>query len=141
MVAYEVLWHSLTFPSSLYSGFNQQGQKQAVFSWVPEANQNGLQADLWELVTYLVNAGNLTSDMYLGLIQFGTETVHATQNVTFQMQKAQMDLSVIKEKPTTTKGSPPATASATSKGAAYQVAPTGFALPAAAMGIAAAVLL
>lgn len=141
LVAYEVLWHSLTFPSSLYSGFNQQGQKQAVFSWVPEANQNGLQADLWELVTYLVNAGNLTSDMYLGLIQFGTETVHATQNVTFQMQKAQMDLSVIKEKPTTTKGSPPATASATSKGAAYQVAPTGFALPAAAMGIAAAVLL
>lgn len=83
--------------------------------------------------------GNLTSDMYIGLIQFGTETVHATSNVTFEMQKAQMDLSVIKEKPTTTKGSPPATASA-SKGAAFQVAPTGYALP-AAIGLAAAVLL
>ncbi|KAG9625021.1 concanavalin A-like lectin/glucanase, partial [Aureobasidium melanogenum] len=125
---------------SLYSGFNQQGQKQAVFSWVPAENQNGIDADLWELVNYLVNAGNLTSDMYIGLIQFGTETVHATQNVTFEMQKAQMDLSVYKQKPTTTKGSPPATAGA-SKGAAFQVAPTGFALPAAAMGLAAAVLL
>ncbi|CAD0114264.1 unnamed protein product [Aureobasidium uvarum] len=125
---------------SLYSGFNQQGQKQAVFSWVPAENQNGIEADLWELVTYLVNAGNLTSDMYIGLIQFGTETVHATQNVTFEMQKAQMDFSVVKQKPTTTKGSPPATAGA-SKGAAFHVAPTGFALPAAAMGLAAAVLL
>jgi len=125
---------------SLYSGFNQQYQKQAVFSWVPAENQNSIDANLWELVTYLVNAGNLTSDMYIGLIQWGTETVHATQNVTFEMQKAQMDLSVIKQKPTTTKGSPPATAGA-SKGAAFHVAPTGFALPAAAMGLAAAVLL
>jgi hypothetical protein len=125
---------------ALYSGFNQQGQKQAVFSWVPAENQNGIDANLWELVTYLVNAGNLTADMYLGLIQFGTETVHATQNVTFEMQKAQMDLAVVSQKPTTTKGSPPATAGA-SKGAAFHVAPTGFALPAAAMGIAAAVLL
>jgi len=125
---------------SLYSGYNQQYQKQAVYSWVPAENQNGIDANLWELVEYLVNNGTLTSDMYIGLIQWGTETVHATQNVTFEMQKAQMDLSVVKQKPTTTKGSPPATAGA-SKGAAFHVAPTGFALPAAAMGLAAAVLL
>jgi xyloglucan-specific endo-beta-1,4-glucanase len=64
---------------SLYSGFNQQYQKQAVYSWVPAQNQNGIEADLWELVTYLVKSGVLSNDMYVGLIQFGTETVHATQ--------------------------------------------------------------
>ncbi|KAI5196617.1 concanavalin A-like lectin/glucanase [Aureobasidium subglaciale] len=125
---------------SLYSGFNQQYQKQAVYSWVPSENQQGIQADLWELVTYLIPRSNITSDMYIGLIQFGTETVHATSNVTFEMQKAQMDLAVVSQKPTTTKGSPPATAGA-SKGGAFHVAPTNFALPAAAMGLAAAVLL
>jgi xyloglucan-specific endo-beta-1,4-glucanase len=56
------------------------------------------------------------------------------------VKKVQMDFGVVKAKPTTTRNSPPATASA-KKGAAFNVAPTGLGPAVAAVGLAAAILL
>ncbi|GAB7355556.1 hypothetical protein MBLNU459_g6030t3 [Dothideomycetes sp. NU459] len=111
---------------------NQQGQKQLVYSWVPSVNQNSINADVAPLISYLYDLGNITSDMYLGLVQFGSETVHATQNITFNVKSASMSLDVISAR---------ATSTSSSKGAAANVArPTNFVLP-AVLGAAAVLVL
>ncbi|ESZ94303.1 hypothetical protein SBOR_5299 [Sclerotinia borealis F-4128] len=111
----------------LFSGHNQQGQKQAVFSWVPTVYQQSIDADISELVKELVTLGNITADMYLGLIQFGSETVHATEPVELQMKDIEMSLGVSSSRT----ASP--TATSTSKGGAdmFRAQITNFAVPAA----------
>ncbi|CAD6449119.1 8c7b6b21-b774-4eeb-b51f-460c4ffc0b03 [Sclerotinia trifoliorum] len=111
----------------LFSGFNQQGQKQAVFSWVPKIYQESIDAEIFELVQELVRLGNVTADMYIGLVQFGSETVHAAQPVELQMKDIQMSIGVSSSKT----AAPSATS--TSKGAADRFAAqiTNFAVPAA----------
>ncbi|KAB8294061.1 hypothetical protein EYC80_009517 [Monilinia laxa] len=111
----------------LFSGRNQQGQKQAVFSWVPTVYQESIDAEIFELVEELVRIGNITSDMYLGLIQFGSETVHAAQPVELRMKDIKMSIGV-----SSTRTSSP-TATATSSGGAdmFRAQITNFAVPAA----------
>lgn len=90
----------------------------------------------------VISAGNITDTMYLGVIQFGTETVHATSNVTTEFKSIYMDLEVnsAKATPTSSKGSSSATS--TSKGGAMGMMPTvtSFAYP-IAMGVAAVLAL
>lgn len=111
----------------LFTGRNQQGQKQAVFSWVPTVYQESIDADVHELVKELVRIGNITDDMYLGLIQFGSETVHASEPVELQMKDIEMSIGVSSSRT----ASP--TATSTSKGGAerFQAQITNFAVPAA----------
>ncbi|RAL67133.1 hypothetical protein DID88_007911 [Monilinia fructigena] len=108
-------------------GRNQQGQKQAVFSWVPTVYQESIDAEIFELVEELVRIGNITSDMYLGLIQFGSETVHAAKPVELRMKDIKMSIGV-----SSTRTSSP-TATATSSGGAdmFRAQITNFAVPAA----------
>ena len=121
----------------LFVGHNQQYQKQLVYSWVPaQGNLDSVSADVFPLVRYLYGLGNVTEDYYLGLVQFGSETVHATQNVTFDVQHASMSLDVVSStaRPTKTRG--PGGATASSKGAAGRAVPaptlTGWPVAAAA---------
>lgn len=111
----------------LFSGHNQQGQKQAVFSWVPTVYQESIDADVFELVKELVTIGNITDDMYLGLIQFGSETVHASEPVALQMKDIEMSIGVSSSRTAA------ASATSTSKGGADRFAAqiTNFAIPAA----------
>ncbi|THV48987.1 hypothetical protein BGAL_0217g00120 [Botrytis galanthina] len=111
----------------LFTGRNQQGQKQAVFSWVPTVYQESIDANVFELVKELVSIGNITNDMYLGLIQFGSETVHASEPVGLQMKDIDMSIGVSSSRT----ASP--TATSTSKGGAerFQAQITNFAMPAA----------
>lgn len=69
--------------------------------------------------------------MYMGLIQFGSETVHASANVTIEMKSAYMSLDVKSARPTT------ATATSTSKAGAWGSMPTITSLPMVAAGLAA----
>lgn len=137
------LTHMLTWNSQLFSGYNSDGRQQAVFSWVPVENQDSVNADVFELVNYLVenDSANVTDSMYLGLIQFGSETVHATKNITFEVKEAYMNLEVISARATPSTSSKGSSATSTSSGAANAMMPaiTNFAFP-AAMGLAAVMM-
>lgn len=124
--------------SQLFVGQNQQGQKQTVYSWVPTTNVDEIQGDLGQLLHYIVASGNLSDTLYLGVVQFGTETVHATQNVTSEFKSIYMDLEVNSAKPTPKSSSTAGSSTATSKGFAHAMMPTitSFAYP-MAMGAAA----
>ncbi|PQE30280.1 glycosyl transferase protein [Rutstroemia sp. NJR-2017a WRK4] len=113
----------------LFTGRNQQGQKQLVFSWVPVVYQESVDADVFELVEELVRIGNVTSEMYLGLVQFGSETVHATEPVELQVKDVQMSMGVSSSRT----ASPSSTSTSKSKGAGDRFMPqiTNFAVPAA----------
>lgn len=117
----------------LFSGFNQQGQKQAVFSWVPKVYQETIDMDVSELLNELVRIGNITDDLYLGILQFGSETVHAAEPVEFQMKDIKMSIGV-----SSTQTASPTAKTTSSKGAADMWRPqmTNFAMP-AALGVGA----
>ncbi|KAL1311428.1 hypothetical protein AAFC00_001589 [Neodothiora populina] len=122
----------------LFVGQNQQGQKQTVYSWVPTVNLDHIEGDLSELLHVIVDSGNLTDTLYMGVVQFGTETVHATSNVTAEFKNIFMDLEVNSAKPTPSKTSSGSGSTATSSGFANAMMPTitSFAYP-IAMGAAA----
>lgn len=124
----------------LFVGQNQQGQKQTVYSWVPTTNLDSISADLSELTRLITASGNISDSTYLGVIQFGSETVHSPQNITFEVKSAYMDLEVNSAKPTTSTSS--ASATSTSKGLANAMMPTitSFAYP-LAVGVAAVLAL
>lgn len=107
---------------------------------MPKVNLDSINADLSELVRIVTASGNISDSMYLGLIQFGSETVHSPKNITLEMKSARMDLQVNSARPTpkTSKGS----ATATSSGFGNAMLPTitSFAYP-VAMGVAAALVL
>ncbi|KAF1348177.1 concanavalin A-like lectin/glucanase domain-containing protein [Delphinella strobiligena] len=126
----------------LFVGQNQQGQKQTVYSWVPTSNLDSIEIDVYDLIQMVISAGNITDTMYLGVIQFGTETVHATSNVTTEFKSIYMDLEVNSAKPTPTSSKGSSSATSTSKGGAMGLMPTitSFAYP-VAMGLAAVLAL
>ncbi|QSZ35963.1 hypothetical protein DSL72_007085 [Monilinia vaccinii-corymbosi] len=111
----------------LFMGRNQQGQQQSVFSWVPTVYQESIDAEIFELVNELVRIGNITSDMYMGVIQFGSETVHAAKKVVLEMNNIEMKLDVKTTKTVTSRPT------ATSRAAAdvFRAQITNFAVPAA----------
>lgn len=109
---------------------------QTVYSWVPTENVDKIEGDLMELLDIVVQSGNLTSDLYLGVVQFGTETVHATENVTSEFKSIYMDLGVKSAKATPKTSSSAATATSSGFGHAMMPTITSFAYP-VAMGAAA----
>lgn len=68
--------------SFLFHGNNTQNQ--TVFSWLPETNLTAVDADYSSLIHYLWQLGFMPKDVYLGTLQFGTETFHATNEVLFK---------------------------------------------------------
>ncbi len=78
------------FCSSLYTGPNGAGQ--TVFSWLAQTNLTSFHNDISPLFNYLVDHNLLPTSAYLGSVQFGTETFHATANVTFTASNFALDL-------------------------------------------------
>ena len=76
--------------STLYNGANDNGQH--VFSWVADKNMTSFNGDLSPSIEYLWRHGLIRANNYLGILQFGTETLHATSNVTFTASKVDMDI-------------------------------------------------
>ncbi|KAK7553331.1 concanavalin A-like lectin/glucanase domain-containing protein [Phyllosticta citricarpa] len=77
---------------TLYKGYNANGQ--TVYSWVPNQNQTKLSTDLYPLVDYLVKDGSISDKMYLGRLQFGSETMHSAenQNISFIVSHLEMNV-------------------------------------------------
>ncbi|KAI9650822.1 hypothetical protein NHQ30_000856 [Ciborinia camelliae] len=113
----------------LFGGHNQQGQEQGVFSWVPTVYQESIDANVFELVRELVRLGNITEEMYLGLIQFGSETVHAEAPVELQMKDVQMSIAVTSSR--TASPTPTSTKKSGAVADMYRPQITNFAVPAA----------
>lgn len=77
--------------SFLYHGNNTQGQ--TVFSWLPENNLTHTSGDFSPLVHYLWQFNFMPQNVYLGTIQFGTETFHATSEVLFSAGNYSLSIS------------------------------------------------
>jgi xyloglucan-specific endo-beta-1,4-glucanase len=69
------------FYSKLYSGANSAGQ--TVYSWLAASNITSFNANVAPLIHALWQKNFIPQSIYLGTFQFGTETFHATDNVTF----------------------------------------------------------
>jgi len=67
--------------SSLYQGHNSNGQY--VYSWLASSDLTSFNADISPLLHYLWRHSYIHEANYLGIVQFGMETFHATSNVTF----------------------------------------------------------
>jgi Glycosyl hydrolase family 12 len=65
-----------------------------VYSWLASSNITSFNDDISPLFTYLTNNNLLPNTTYLGIVQFGTETFHATSNVTFSASN--YNLTVVK---------------------------------------------
>ncbi|KAK8200560.1 concanavalin A-like lectin/glucanase domain-containing protein [Phyllosticta capitalensis] len=88
---------------TLYKGYNANGQ--TVYSWVPAQNQSTLNTDLYPLVKYLVEDGAISDRMYLGRLQFGSETMHSGQNQNISFIVSHVEMNVNHEVWTPPKGS------------------------------------
>ncbi|KAF2085971.1 glycoside hydrolase family 12 protein, partial [Saccharata proteae CBS 121410] len=75
---------------TLFQGNNANGQ--AVFSWVPETNLSSIDTDLYPLMSYLLDGGYIPDSIYLGRMQFGSETMHSSQNMTFMVDYLEMNI-------------------------------------------------
>ncbi|KEF58945.1 uncharacterized protein A1O9_03788 [Exophiala aquamarina CBS 119918] len=75
----------------LYHGNNTQGQ--TVCSWLPENNLTHTSGDFSPLVHYLWQFNFMPQNIYLGTIQFGTETFHATSEVSFSAGNYSLSIS------------------------------------------------
>jgi xyloglucan-specific endo-beta-1,4-glucanase len=75
---------------SLYTGPNGAGQ--TVFSWLAADNITSFHNDISPLFNYLVDHNLMPTSTYLGTVQFGTETFHATSNVTFSASNFGLDI-------------------------------------------------
>ncbi|EFX02832.1 glycosyl transferase [Grosmannia clavigera kw1407] len=82
------LW--LTSTSILYSGVNQRGL--SVYTWVPEKNETSFDQDISPLLQYLWRNQFISSNLTLGLVQFGSEAYSSQGNVTFSASGFAMDL-------------------------------------------------
>ncbi|KUJ13835.1 concanavalin A-like lectin/glucanase [Mollisia scopiformis] len=69
---------------TLYSGANNNGQ--FVYSWLAPSNVTTFDRDISPLLHYLWQHKLISESNYLGVVQFGTETFHASSNVTFSAQ-------------------------------------------------------
>jgi hypothetical protein len=71
--------------STLYSGTNGNGQ--TVFSWVTNDTITSFNADIAPLILFFPQYGYIPSDVYLGTIQFGTETFFASSKINFTVNQ------------------------------------------------------
>lgn len=72
---------SLTFPSTLSTGNNSNGQ--IVHSWIANKTLTAFDMDFAPLLYFLSDQGMVPADVYLGTVQFGTETFAASSEVNF----------------------------------------------------------
>lgn len=100
---------SLTTSSSLYMGPNTNGQY--VYSWLASSNVNNFDTDISPLLHYLWREKYISESNYLGVVQFGSETFHATSNVTFSVRNFNMSIEAGTPKPTTSAATPSSTSS------------------------------
>lgn len=86
----------------MYTGQNDRGQN--VYSWFPaaattlNANVGSFTGDLALLLKEVQNMQLLDPTIYLGSVQFGSETTHSVKNVTFNANPVMMDLEVFMPK-------------------------------------------
>lgn len=76
------------------------GVNQSVYSWYPSTNLTTLSnVDVSPLIHYLWRHNNISEDIYLGLVQWGSEAVHSQKgsNVTFDARSIMID--VVKGRP------------------------------------------
>ncbi|KAK7524945.1 concanavalin A-like lectin/glucanase domain-containing protein [Phyllosticta citriasiana] len=105
---------------TLYKGYNANGQ--TVYSWVPNQNQTKLSTDLYPLVDYLVKDGSISDKMYLGRLQFGSETMHSAENQNISFIVSHLEMNVNHEVWTPPKNS--GSGSGHHKGAASSLQPS-----------------
>ena len=56
-----------------------------MFSWLSPNNITDFNEDISPLLQYLYKNDLVPASLYLGAVQFGSETFHATSNVTFSV--------------------------------------------------------
>lgn len=67
--------------STLYPGLNSRGT--SVFTWVSPSDETSFDEDILPLLQYLLLNELVSADTRLGLVEFGSETYHSEDNVTF----------------------------------------------------------
>lgn len=78
---------------TLYKGTNTQNQ--TVYTWYPGKNITTIRnVDLSPLIHYLWQHLYLDQDLYMGLVQWGSEAVHSAkgENVTFWAREVSLDV-------------------------------------------------
>lgn len=80
------------FCSSLWFDTNQRNQK--VFTWVTRDGSDVTQfdEDITPLLKFVLDSGEIDSDSWLGLVEFGSEAWHSPENITFSAAHFSMDL-------------------------------------------------
>lgn len=74
----------------MYNGPNNNGQQ--VFTWVASTNTTSFSGDLSPGIKYLWQNDLIPEKNFLGVVQFGTETLHATEYVTFTASNVGIDV-------------------------------------------------
>ncbi|KAF6829120.1 glycosyl transferase [Colletotrichum plurivorum] len=77
---------------SLWYDTNQRDQK--VFTWVTRdgSDVNEFDADVAPLFKYVLESGEIDKESWLGLVEFGSETWHSPDNITFSAANFAMEL-------------------------------------------------
>ncbi|KAK1485966.1 hypothetical protein CTAM01_12336 [Colletotrichum tamarilloi] len=77
---------------SLWFDTNQRNQK--VFTWVTRDGSDVTQfdEDITPLLKFVLDSGEIDSDSWLGLVEFGSEAWHSPENITFSAAHFSMDL-------------------------------------------------
>ncbi|KAK1635909.1 concanavalin A-like lectin/glucanase domain-containing protein [Colletotrichum phormii] len=77
---------------SLWFDANQRDQK--VFTWVTRNGSDVTQfdEDITPLLKFVLDSGEIDSDSWLGLVEFGSEAWHSPENITFSAAHFSMDL-------------------------------------------------
>ena len=76
--------------SMLYKGQNSRGTR--VYTWVAKQNQPSFDEEVTPLIQYLIRQALLTTNDFLGVVEFGTEAFYSTGNITFSASSFHMDL-------------------------------------------------
>ncbi len=75
------------------------GNGQYVYSWLASSTIENFDEDISPLIAYLWKQKYISESIYLGTVQFGSETFHADANVTFSVQD--FSITVASGKPST----------------------------------------
>jgi hypothetical protein len=87
----------------LYTGSNANGQ--VVYTWVANRTLTTFDMDLAPLLGFLWYNGMLPVDVYLGTVQFGTETFSAVNPVNFSVRSFEARIKTASDNTDTSPGS------------------------------------
>jgi len=84
----------ISINSTLYRGAN--ARNQTIYTWLANATLPSLDdMDIAPLLAYLVHPlGFVAKDLYLGSVQFGCETLYATNQLNFSVASFEADMAV-----------------------------------------------